>query len=56
MSNSFTDINKLAQGYVFSNYNSLFSGNRFLENSLSHVHSLRFLNTACLISKIYLPI
>ena len=42
MSNSFTDINKLAQGYVFSNYNSLFSGNRFLENSLSHVHSLRF--------------
>lgn len=42
MTNSFTDINKLAQGYVFSNYNSLFSGNRFLENSLAHVHSLRF--------------
>ncbi|CAM3512992.1 hypothetical protein FSS13T_09030 [Flavobacterium saliperosum S13] len=42
MSNNFTDINKLAQGYVFSNYNSLFSGNRMLENSLSQVHSLRY--------------
>ena len=40
--NNFTDINKLAEGYVFSNYNSLFSGNRFLENSTSQVHSLRF--------------
>ncbi len=42
MANSFTDINKLAEGYVFSNYNSLFSGNRMLENSLSQVHSLRY--------------
>lgn len=42
MNNNFTDINKLAQGYVFSNYNSLFSGNRMLENSLSQVHSLRY--------------
>ena len=41
-SNSFTDINRLAQGYVFSNYNSLFSGNRYLENSTSQVHSLRY--------------
>ena len=41
-SNNFTDINRLAQGYVFSNYNSLFSGNRFLENSTSQVHSLRY--------------
>ena len=40
--NNFTDINKLAEGYVFSNYNSLFSGNRYLENSTSQVHSLRF--------------
>jgi hypothetical protein len=40
--NNFTDINRLAQGYVFSNYNSLFSGNRFLENSTSQVHSLRY--------------
>ena len=42
LTNNFTDINKLAQGYVFSNYNSLFSGNRFLENSTSQVHSLRY--------------
>ena len=42
LTNSFTDINKLAEGYVFSNYNSLFSGNRNLENSISQVHSLRF--------------
>lgn len=42
LTNNFTDIVKLAQGYVFSNYNSLYSGNRFLENSVSQVHSLRF--------------
>jgi hypothetical protein len=42
LSNNFTDINRLAQGYVFSNYNSLFSGNRFLQNSTSQVHSLRY--------------
>ena len=42
LTNNFTDINKLAQGYVFSNYNSLYSGNRYLENSVSQVHSLRF--------------
>ena len=42
LTNNFTDINKLAQGYVFSNYNSLYSGNRFLENSVSQVHRLRF--------------
>ncbi len=40
--NNFTDINRLAQGYVFSNYNSLFEGNRLLENSTSQVHSLRY--------------
>ncbi|ESU21107.1 hypothetical protein FEDK69T_26620 [Flavobacterium enshiense DK69] len=42
MANNFTDINKLAEGYVFSNYNSFFKGNRMLENSLSQVHSLRY--------------
>lgn len=42
LKNNFTDIVKLAQGYVFSNYNSLFAGNRYLENSLSQVHSLRY--------------
>ena len=42
LTNNFTDIVKLSQAYVFSNYNSLYSGNRFLENSVSQVHSLRF--------------
>ncbi len=42
LTNNFTDIVKLSKGYVFSNYNSLYSGNRFLENSVSQVHSLRF--------------
>jgi hypothetical protein len=42
LSNDFTDINKLAEGYVFSNYNSLFRGNRDLENATSQVHSLRY--------------
>ncbi len=42
LTNDFTDINKLAEGYVLSNYNSLFSGNRYLENATSQVHSLRY--------------
>ena len=40
--NNFTDINRLAEGYVFNNYNSLTAGNRALQNSLSQVHSLRY--------------
>ncbi|WP_010134246.1 TonB-dependent receptor [Ochrovirga pacifica] len=42
MKNTFTDVNQLAEGFVFNNYNSLFSGNRELENSLTHNASLRF--------------
>ena len=42
LQNNFTDITKLAEGYIFSNYNSLFNGNRNLENSLSQNHSLRY--------------
>ena len=42
LTNNFTDINKLAQGFVLNNYNSIFSGNRNLENSTSQVHSLRY--------------
>ena len=38
--NNFTDINQLAEGYVFNNYNSLSSGNRALENSIQQTHSL----------------
>ncbi|MGG7036768.1 MAG: carboxypeptidase-like regulatory domain-containing protein [Flavobacterium sp.] len=40
--NNFTDINKLAEGFVLNNYNSLFKGNRTLENSISQTHSLRY--------------
>lgn len=33
---SFTDINRIAEGYVFDNYNRLYSGNRNLESSYAH--------------------
>lgn len=39
---NFTDINNLAQGYVFSNYNSIYQGNRNLESALYHNLSLNF--------------
>ncbi|NMH27230.1 TonB-dependent receptor [Flavobacterium silvaticum] len=42
MTNDFTDINQLISGYVMSNFNSLFGGNRYLENATSQVHSLRY--------------
>ena len=40
--NNFTDINKLAEGYVLNSYNSLSKGNRELENATSQSHSLRY--------------
>ena len=40
--NNFTDINKLAEGYVLNSYNSLSRGNRMLENSTSQSHSLNY--------------
>ena len=40
--NNFTDVNQLAEGFVFSNYNSLTKGNRLLENATAQVHSLRY--------------
>ncbi len=40
--NNFTDINQLAEGYLFSGYHSLFKGNRNLENSTAITHSLRY--------------
>lgn len=33
---NFTDVTRLAEGFVLNNYNSLYSGNRDLENALSH--------------------
>lgn len=40
LTNSFTDINRLAEGFVFNNYNSLSNGNRALENATLQTHSL----------------
>ncbi|TDE55532.1 carboxypeptidase-like regulatory domain-containing protein [Flavobacterium sp. GT3P67] len=40
--NNFSDINQLAEGFIFSNYNSLTKGNRLLENATAQVHSLRY--------------
>lgn len=40
--NSFTDINQLAEGFVLSNYNSLRKGSRALENATAIQHSLRY--------------
>ena len=38
----FTDVKNLAEGYVLSNYNSLFRGTKYLENALMQNHSLRY--------------
>ena len=38
----FSDINRLASGFVFSNYNSLYRGNRDLESALFHRAQLNF--------------
>ena len=40
--NNFTDINRLAEGFVLNNYNSLSKGNRTIENSIQQSHSLRY--------------
>lgn len=39
---SFTDINSVAEGYVFNNYNRLYSGNRNLESAYSHNVNLNY--------------
>ncbi|MFY8187403.1 MAG: carboxypeptidase regulatory-like domain-containing protein [Flavobacterium sp.] len=42
MSNFFNDINSLVEGNTLNNFNSLSSGNRFIENALQETHSLRY--------------
>ena len=42
ISASYTDVNDFAEAYVFNNYNRLFRGNRFLENSLSQNYRLSY--------------
>ncbi|MCM4157771.1 carboxypeptidase regulatory-like domain-containing protein [Gramella sp. AN32] len=40
----FTDINNVAEGYIFSNYNRLFRGNREIENGIFHNLNLNYSN------------
>ncbi|MEL6812960.1 MAG: outer membrane beta-barrel protein, partial [Bacteroidota bacterium] len=42
ISANYTDVNDFARAYVFNNYNSIFQGNRFLENSFSHSYNLTY--------------
>ena len=42
LTNNFTDINKLAEGYVLNGYNSLSKGTRTLQNATQQTHSLRY--------------
>ena len=42
LTNTFTDINRLAEGFVLNGYNSLSRGSRTLENSTVQSHSLTF--------------
>jgi hypothetical protein len=42
MTTEFTDIAKFAQGLLLNNYNSLFRGNRNLENALYQNHNLNY--------------
>jgi len=39
---NFSDINSFAEGFIFSNYNALYQGNRDLESALYHNISLNF--------------
>ncbi|KGO94172.1 TonB-dependent receptor [Flavobacterium subsaxonicum] len=42
MTTDFTDVAKFAQGLLLNNYNSLFRGNRNLENALYQTHNLNY--------------
>ncbi len=40
--NNFTDVNRLAEGYVLNSYSSLSRGERTLENAIAQTHSLAY--------------
>jgi len=44
MQAQYTDVNDFAEAYVFSNYNRMFRGNRFLENAISNTFNLNYFN------------
>jgi len=42
ISTNFSDINKYSEGYILSNYNALFVGNRDIKSELSHSYNLLY--------------
>jgi len=42
LTNNFTNVNNFAVGRIFNSYNSLFSGNRNLQNSVVQSHTLNY--------------
>jgi len=42
----YTDINKIAEAYVFNNYNSLFQGNRAVENGIYDKFKLSYFSSS----------
>ena len=42
MTANFTDVNQVATGVILQNYNSLFSGNPYLDNAIYHNVTMRF--------------
>jgi hypothetical protein len=44
MTAEYTDVNNYAEAFVFNNYNSLFRGNRTLENALANSYTLSYFN------------
>ena len=42
ISAEYTDINNYAEAFILNNYNSLFQGNRNLENAFSHQYNLTY--------------
>jgi hypothetical protein len=44
MTAEYTDVNNYAEAFVFNNYNSLFRGNRTLENAIANTYTLSYFN------------
>lgn len=44
MTAEYTDVNNYAEAFVFNNYNSLFRGNRSLENAIANSYTLSYFN------------
>ncbi len=44
MTAEYTDVNNYAEAFVFNNYNSLFRGNRTLDNAIANSYTLSYFN------------